>query len=220
MAEEKKITGKDKFSKKMSAIFERVGKLSRLQRLLICFVVFVLIGGGYYYFIFMPEHKKLQQVTKTFETQSKKLQMVKRQASDLKEWETKMQAVEHEFYLATRALPDKKELPSLLREVSVAGSNAGLTFMLFQPNPAVNKEFYKEIPLSLKVEGNFLQIADFFYQVSRLNRIVNIKDISMRRNKTAQGIIEMGCNAVTYMFVEDAGEEPESDKKKKKGKKG
>ncbi len=220
MAEEKKITGKDKFSKKMSAFFERVGKLSRLQRVLICLVTFALIGGGYYYFIFMPEHKKLQQVTKTFETQSKKLQMVKRQASDLKEWETKMQAVEQEFYLATRALPDKKELPSLLKEVSVAGSNAGLTFMLFQPNPAVNKEFYKEIPLSMKVEGNFLQIADFFYQVSRLNRIVNIKDISMRRNKAAPGIIDMGCNAVTYMFVEDAEQEPKSDKKKKKGKRG
>ena len=220
MAEEKETTGKDRFSKKLSAIFERVGKLSRLQRLLICLVTFALMGGGYYYFIFMPEHNKLQQVTKTFEAQSKKLQMVKRQASDLKEWETKMQAVEQEFYLATRALPDKKELPSLLKEVSVAGSNAGLTFMLFQPNPPVNKEFYKEIPLSMKVEGNFLQIADFFFQVSRLNRIVNIKNISLRRSKTGQGTIDMGCNAVTYMFVEDAEQEPTSDKKKKKGKRG
>ena len=107
MAEEKKITGKEKFSKKISALFERVGKLSRVQRLLICLVTFVLVGGGYYYFIFMPEHKKLQQVTKTFETQSKKLQKVKRQAKDLKKWETKMAEVEQAFYLATRALPDK-----------------------------------------------------------------------------------------------------------------
>lgn len=220
MAEEKKITGKEKFSKKISALFERVGKLSRVQRLLICLVTFVLVGGGYYYFIFMPEHKKLQQVTKTFETQSKKLQKVKRQAKDLKKWETKMAEVEEEFYLATRALPDKKELPSLLKEVSVAGSNAGLTFLLFQPNSSVNKEFYKEIPLSMKVEGNYLQIADFFYQVSRLNRIVNIKNISMRRAKTAPGIINMGCNAVTYMFLEDAEQGPKADKKKKKGKRG
>ena len=220
MAEEKKVTVKDRFSKKMSAVFERVGKLSRLQRLFICLVTIALIGGGYYYFFFMPEHTKLQQVTKIFEAQSKKLQMVKRQASGLKEWETRMQAVEQEFYLATRALPDKKELPSLLKEVSVAGSNAGLTFMLFQPNPPVNKEFYTEIPLSMKVEGTFLQIADFFFQVSRLNRIVNIQNISMRRNKTGQGTIDMGCNAVTYMFVEGAEQGSESNKKKKKGKRG
>ncbi len=219
MAEKTKNSGTHKIKKQIAAGFERVGKLSRLQRFLICLLTVAVIGGTYYYFIFMPEHKKLQQVTKILETQSRKLQVVKRQASDLKKWETKMQEVEQAFYVATRALPDKKELPTLLTEVSVAGSDAGLTFLLFQPNPAVNKEFYMEIPLSMKVEGTYLQMADFFYQVSRLNRIVNINKISMKKNKTLSGIIDMSCNAVTYMFVEDT-QESKPDKKKKKGRKG
>jgi type IV pilus assembly protein PilO len=220
MAEETKNSRAHKIKKQMAAGFERVGKLTRLQRFLICLLTFAVIGGTYYYFIFMPEHKKLQQVTKTLETRSRKLQVVKRQASGLKKWETKMQEVEQEFYVATRALPDKKELPTLLTEVSVAGSNAGLTFMLFQPNPAVNKEFYMEIPLAMKVEGTYLQIADFFFQVSRLNRIVNINKISMKKNKSLSGVINMSCNAVTYMFVEEPAREPKSGKKKKNGRKG
>ncbi len=219
MAEEKKITGSDKIKTQTGKVFERVGRLSRLQRLLICLVTFAVIGGGYYYFVFMPEHRKLQQVTKVLQAQSSKLDVVKRQASDLEKWEAKMAEVEQAFYIATRALPDKKEVPSLLTEISVAGSNAGLTFLLFQPESAVNKEFYNEIPLSMKVEGNYLQIADFFFQVSRLNRIVNMKNISMRKNKTAPGVIDMACSAVTYMFVE-AVQEQKTDKKKQKGKKG
>jgi type IV pilus assembly protein PilO len=126
-----------------------------------------------------------------------------------------MTRLEEAFYLATRALPDKKEIPSLLKSVSRAGSSAGLNFVLFQPEPEVNRDFYREIPLSMKVEGNYHQIADFFFQVSRLNRIVNIRNISLRRNKAASGVIDMDCSAVTYMFVE-IDQNAKQNKKKKK----
>lgn len=201
---------------KLAVFFERVGKLNRRHRLFICLGTLVLIGGGFYYFVFMPRHAQLQQAVQTLETQTNQLNVVKRQARSLKEWETKMAQVEEAFYIATRALPDTKEVPSLLTSVSKAGSSAGLNILLFQPDPEVNREFYKEIPLSMKVEGGFHQIADFFFQVSRLNRIVNIKNINMRRNKSASGTIDMSCNAVTYMFVE-AGPDTQQDKKKKKG---
>ncbi len=127
----------------------------------------------------------------------------------------KMAQVEEAFYIATRALPDKKEIPSLLKSVSRAGSRAGLNFVLFQPDPEVSRDFYREIPLSMKVEGNFHQIADFFYQVSRLNRIVNIRNIALRRNKSAAGVIDMDCRAVTYMFVESDQSAKQPQKKKK-----
>jgi len=176
----------------------------------------VLVGGAYYYFFFMPRQGRLMDVSQTLEARNNKLITVKRQARSLKEWETKMARVEEAFYIATRALPDKKEIPSLLKSVSRAGSSAGLNFVLFQPDPEVARDFYKEIPLSMKVEGNYLQVADFFFQVSRLNRIVNIRNIALRRNKSAAGVIEMDCKAVTYMFVE-ADQNASQPKKKKKG---
>jgi type IV pilus assembly protein PilO len=218
MAEEKKAdsTRGDLIKQKLAVFFERVGKLSRLHRLFICLGTLVLIGGGFYYFVFMPKHAQLQQIEQTLDTQTNKLNIVKRQARSLNEWENKMARVEEAFYIATRELPDKKEVPSLLKSVSKAGSSAGLSILLFQPDPEANKEFYREIPLSMKVEGSFHQIADFFFQVSRLNRIVNIKNINMRRNKSASGTIDMSFNAVTYMFVE-ADPDTQQGKKKKKG---
>jgi type IV pilus assembly protein PilO len=217
MAEEKKKWRPDfRIRQKTAAFFDRVGKLSRRHRLFICLGTLALLGGAYYYFFFMPKQALWQEVSQTLEARNNKLITVKRQARALKEWEAKMARVEEAFYIATRALPDKKEIPSLLKSVSRAGSSAGLNFVLFQPDPEITRDFYKEIPLSLKVEGNYLQIADFFFQVSRLNRIVNIKNIILRRNKSASGVIDMDCKAVTYMFVE-ADQNAKPNKKKKKG---
>jgi type IV pilus assembly protein PilO len=217
MAEEKtKEKPGSLIRQKTAVFFDRVGKLSRRNRLFICLAALVLVGGAYYYFFFMPRQGRLMDVSQTLEARNNNLITVKRQARSLKEWETKMARVEEAFYIATRALPDKKEIPSLLKSVSRAGSSAGLNFVLFQPDPEVARDFYKEIPLSMKVEGNYLQVADFFFQVSRLNRIVNIRNIALRRNKSAAGVIEMDCKAVTYMFVE-ADQNASQPKKKKKG---
>jgi type IV pilus assembly protein PilO len=217
MAEKKKGQKQtSRFRQKMAVFFDRVGKLSRRQRLYICLGTLGLIGGAYYYFFFMPKQAHLQQVTQTLDARTNRLIVVKRHARNFKEWEDKMARVEKDFYLATRALPDNKEIPSLLKSVSRAGSSAGLNFVLFQPDPEISRDFYKEIPLSMKMEGTYHQIADFFYQVSRLNRVVNIRNIALRRNKSASGVIDMTCNAATYMFVE-ADQNAKQNPKKKKG---
>ncbi len=215
-AEKTKVKPGAMIKQKAALFFDRVGKLNRRNRLSICLAALVLVGGAYYYFFFMPRQARLQEVSLTLDARNNKLITVKRQARSLKEWETKMARVEEAFYFATRALPDKKEIPSLLKSVSRAGSSAGLNIVLFQPDPEVNRDFYKEIPLSMKMEGNYLQIAEFFFQVSRLNRIVNIRNIALRRNKSDSGVIDMDCKAVTYMFVE-ADQNAEQTKKKNKG---
>jgi type IV pilus assembly protein PilO len=217
MAEEKDIKKPESpIRQKTAAFFDRVGKMSRRQRLLICLCTLVLISGAYFYFFFMPKQAQWDEVSQALETRTVTLNVFKQKARSLKEWEEKKARAEEAFYIATRALPDKKEIPSLLKSVSRAGSSAGLNFVLFQPDPEVNRDFYREIPLSMKVEGTYHQIADFFFQVSQLNRIVNIKNIFLKRNKSASGVIDMTCNAVTYMFVE-TDQQAKQNKKKKKG---
>ena len=121
------------------------------------------------------------------------------------------------FHEAMKALPDKREIPSLLTGVSRAGSNAGLSFHLFQPENEISKQFYNEIPVSIKVEGSYHQIADFFFQVLHLNRIVTIDDVDVKIKQNGQSL-EMSCRAVTYMFVEKQalqGQDQKNSQKKK-----
>jgi len=211
--EESKIKGK------ITSFFEKVGELSKVQRLIICIVTIAVLGGSYYYFIFLPKNNELKVARADYKTQITKLKTFKVKAKALKEYEAKMAKVQGNFDVAMKALPEKKELPSLLRGVSKAGSNAGLVFLLFQPAPVVNKEFYKIIPLSMKVEGDFYQVADFFSRVAVLNRIVNIKDMSMSVDKDNPELIQMDCSAVTYMFSEQKEGNTNGKKKKNRRKK-
>ena len=217
MAQETEKNKQDEIKEKIALFFAKVGELTRVQRLLICVLTIALMGGSYYYFIFNPKNEVLKTLRTKHKTQVAKLATFKRKAKELKKYEAKMAKVQESFDIAMGALPEKKELPSLLRGVSNAGSRAGLVFLLFQPAPVVDKEFYKEIPLSMNVEGRYHQIADFFFRVASLNRIVNINNVSMAADKKGGGLIQMKCSAVTYMFAEQKDKKKSSKKKHKKG---
>ena len=211
--------GKNKLNsikEKLTVFFEKVGALTKVQRLLICFVTFAAIGGAYYYFVFMPKHDELKKVKKNYQSQLNVLSTYKRRAAEIVKYEKLMAEAQEEFNRAMEVLPDKRELPSLLTGISKAGSDAGLEFYLFQPGNEINKEFYKEIPASIKVEGRYHQITDFFFQIIRLNRIVNINNVDVKSKKGGK-ILAMSCTAVTYMFVEK--KEPVDKNKRKRKKK-
>jgi type IV pilus assembly protein PilO len=210
--ENKKIA---ELKEKLSLFYDKVGALTKVQRVALCIVTFALIGGAYYYFILMPRQETLKQVKQTLESQKKKLAIFKQQASQLAKYEKMMAAAQAEFNQAMQALPDKRELPSLLTGISRAGGDAGLLFHLFKPEAEIKKEFFKEIPVSIKVEGRYHQLTDFFYQIIRLNRIVNIHNVTAKMTKSGQKL-EMNCRAVTYMFVEKDESENKQEKRKKK----
>ncbi len=207
----------DPVKEKLAPVFEKVGTLTRVQRLLICLITFALIGGSYYYFIYMPKSKELAQVRTTYDSQKNKLASYKKEAGKLLYWEQKMADTQEKFNQAMKTLPNKRELPSLLTSISRSGSNAGLAIHLFKPDTEQNKTFYKEIPVSIKVEGRYHQVTDFFYQIVNLNRIVNINNVSVKSKKGGK-MLEMTCKAVTYMFIEQPKEEPGRNKRNRKKK--
>jgi type IV pilus assembly protein PilO len=202
---------------KLGVFFEKVGALTKVQRLLVCLVTFAVIGGSYYYFIFMPKNDELTKLKKTHKTKVATLAKYKKQASEILKYEKLMAQTQDKFNEAMNALPDKRELPSLLTGISRAGSEAGLSFHLFKPDKEITREFFKEIPVSIKVQGRYHQITDFFYQITHLNRIVNINNVSVKGGKDGK-ILSMSCKAVTYMFVEKKVEPVAKSKRKKRKK--
>ena len=114
-----------------------------------------------------------------------------------------------------KSLPEKEEISSLLTGVSQSGQQSGLDFLLFQPQADVNKNFYAEIPVSIRVRGGYHNVAQFFDKVANLSRIVNIRNIQISRDKT--GALTTSCEAVTYKFIESTPEsDAPNDKKLKK----
>lgn len=201
---------------KISTLFfetiEKIGKLSKLYRALLCLGIFALLIGPFVYFSFMPKISTIDTLKKENETLETRLTRAQAKAKQLKYYEEKLKDAEMEFKVVMKKLPEKKEIPSLLSSVSQSGRDAGLEFILFQPLPERNKEFYAEIPVSIKVSGNYHNVALFFDKVARLSRIVNIEDINMTALKGSSSL-ETSCTAVTYRFVEA---KPKAETKPKK----
>ncbi len=200
MKQERKQSFFNKFLIKTAPFFEKVGSLSKLKRVLICIITIAVIFSAYVYFIYMPKKQDLTRLNKEYAAQKQKLNTYRKMASNLAKYEKKMADFQIRFNLAVMALPDKKEIPSLLKAVSKAGIDSGLVFTLFKPKNEVAKGFYAEIPVEIKIIGGYHQLAHFFDQVSRLYRVVTIRNINIKGKKNSKDL-DVSCTAVTYKFV-------------------
>jgi len=191
----------------LDPLFDKVGQLTRRQRLLICIGVVLLLVGGFFYFMYLPKIKQIDTLGKQKTSLQTQLATAKRKAAQLEEYRAKKKTAEEDFMIAKAVLPETKEIPSLLTNISQAGQDAGLDFLLWQPKSEVVKDFYAEIPVDIKVTGSYHNVATFFDNVSRLFRIVNIGDISMKSGSDGS-TLNTTCTAVTYKFVETQVEQP------------
>jgi type IV pilus assembly protein PilO len=202
-------------AKSIEPFFEKVEKLSRIQRVAISVALFVLLAGGFIYFLYLPKHEQIKQLNTKLEKLEKKLKTAKRNAKDLKQFQAKMKEAEAQFQMALKKLPEKEEIPSLLSSISNSGQQVGLEFLLFEPKAEKKKEFYAEIPVAMNIKGDYHNLALFFDQVARLSRIVNIQNIKITaaKGKNTRDL-NTKCMAVTYKFIDAS-----ANKKKKKKKK-
>ncbi|MFP4444691.1 MAG: type 4a pilus biogenesis protein PilO [Desulfosudaceae bacterium] len=195
--------GFEKYSDKMQPLFEAVGKLTMVQRVIISAVALALLIAGFFLFSFKPQMSEIKKLENNIKTTEKQLVEAKKKAAQLdglqKEWESK----QAKFAEVMNALPDKKEIPSLLEEISAAGKSSGLDFQSFTPKEEVTRDFYAEIPVSIQVNGSYDRIQLFFQKVAGMSRVVSIEDIKMTTGKDEKEMINTSCTAVTYRFLSE-----------------
>jgi len=198
--------------------FEKISKLSQLQRALISGGIFLLFIGTFVYFLYYPKIKDISKLKDNLKKLEKELKSAKKDAKDLKKYKKRMKQAESRFKLVMKSLPEKEEIPSLLSNVSLSGQDAGLEFVLFQPKKEIKRDFYAEIPVAIKITGRFHNVALFFDKVARLPRVVNIRNITMTPGKGGDKL-STGCTAVTYKFIDKPKKKKKSKKKKPRKKK-
>jgi type IV pilus assembly protein PilO len=200
--------------------FDRIVKLSTSKKVLILTALVAVILGLYFYLIYIPKSEVLTQKTAEMgklETQVRELRII---AANVKRFQAEAAKLREELQFAITQLPTSREIPALLANISNLGKDSGLEFLLFRPAPEVNRDFYAEIPVEIKVRGGYHDVALFFEKVGKLPRIVNINGVSMDDPKEAQGKWEIitGCTATTFKFIEkdaaEAAKEKEKDAKK------
>ena len=200
-----------------TAFFEQVEKIKMPVRIGIFCGTILLLVGAFVYFLYLP---KLEEINKTEEEIAQlemKLNQAKVRAKRLDALEKEHAQVNAQYTEALKLLPDSKEIPSLLTTLSRLGSEASLDIRHVKLQQDRPKDFYMEIPVSLEVSGPYHNVAVFFDKVGRMERIVNILNVSMRPIQAGSTELITTCDAVTYRFKGETDvTETETKKKKKK----
>jgi type IV pilus assembly protein PilO len=127
-----------------------------------------------------------------------------------------MEEIQQSFGDMLRLLPNKTEVAGLIVDVSQTGLAAGLEFELFQPQAEKPSEFYAELPINIKVTGDYHQFGEFISGISALPRIVTTHNVKITKAKAAKGkgavaaagSLEMSAIAKTYRALEEEEEAP------------
>ena len=126
----------------------------------------------------------------------------RKQAVDLDAYRKQLDDIEKSFGTLLKQLPSKSEMEALLTDINQAGLGRGLQFELFRPaaNETIS-EFYAELPITVRVTGNYHDMGSFASDISRLSRIVLLNDIAM--TQSASGVLSMDAVAKTYRYLDE-----------------
>ena len=111
-----------------------------------------------------------------------------------------------ELKRAEARLPDQREIADLLSNVAASGRAAGLEITLFRQKPEVLHDFYAEVPVEMQMRGTYHDVALFLDSVKRLDRIVNVSNITLAKPRVAGDVVALdaSCIATTFRFLDEA----------------
>ena len=160
------------------------------QFILVAIVFVVILVGAYYYDtnaqmgVLASEESKENELKEVFERKQKK-------AANLNALKEQMKEMQ----------PNKTEVAGLIVDISQTGLAAGLEFDLFQPQKEQQAEFYSELPINIRVRGNYHQLGEFVSGIAALPRIVTTHNINIEKGD--RNMLSMSAIAKTYRAIEE-----------------
>ena len=198
---------------------KKIGSWPAGPKIGVLVLAFLLILGAGYWFDWKDqiaqidaEKAKEQELKKTFTAK-------KTEALDLPLYRKQLEDIEKQFGALLKQLPGKSEIDALLTDINQAGLGRGLQFELFKPAAQETvRDFYAELPISIRITGNYHDIGAFASDVGKLSRIVTLNDISLTSSKGDTLIMDATAKTFRYLDDEEIAAQRKAAKDKKGGK--
>lgn len=124
----------------------------------------------------------------------------KKLAVNLDIYLAQLREVEQSISVLLKQLPNRNEMDALLTDINQAGLGRGLQFELFKPSNERVADFYAELPINIKVSGNYHDFGAFASDVSQLSRIVTLDDVAIGQTTTG---LSLEAIARTYRYLDE-----------------
>lgn len=188
----------------MPPFIENILERPLSQRLAILVGVAALIGVLFWLWLYGPQFEELGKQQEKLTELQVKIAGEHRLAMNLDKFRKEVKELDVKLKYALQQLPDQKEIPELLTQISNLATDSGLQEGLFKTKPESSREFYAEVPISINVAGSYHQVATFFDDISQASRIINISDVSMTEPKMNENapVLKVACTATTFRYID------------------
>ncbi|MFH1679175.1 MAG: type 4a pilus biogenesis protein PilO [Candidatus Eisenbacteria bacterium] len=158
---------------------------------IIAFAAVLFFGLNYLFFLtsylpffYMPKKTAIDEKKRRYEQLALRVEEARRATANLPRLEAELEELHARWEVAMSHLPEKKEIASLLRRVTLSGERAGVRFLLFEPQEVFSHGIYDEHPVRVRVEGGYHGVGSFLGNLVNLDRIVRVSGISMKSHRT------------------------------------
>ena len=184
--------------------FSNIGDWPIVVKVILVLILCGAVGTGWYFFNIEQQYQSLERAEKVEQDLRQDFEIKQAKAANLEAYRAQLVEMEESFGAMLRQLPNRTEVADLLVDVSQTGLAAGLEFELFQPQAEVPKDFYAELPIKIRVIGQYHEFGEFVSGLAALPRIVTIHDVQIAPR---QGYTELVLEATarTYRYLDEAG---------------
>jgi type IV pilus assembly protein PilO len=178
--------------------FENVGSWPALYRVVFIAIVCVILSGAFFYYVTNPQLDKLEKVKQQEVTLKKDFKTKAALSSNLEAYRDQMVEINIILDGLINKLPSKKEVASLLDDISFIGANNGLQFKSINWGVVKEQELSTEVPISIQVVGTYQELGKFAADIAALPRIVILDNIKLSKGKDE--ILTLNVIAKTYRY--------------------
>ncbi len=187
--------------------FNDIGRWPFLFRALFVVLFLVIaVGAGFYFLVYKEQMPRLEKAQAEEVELRNRFELKQRKAANFDAYKIQLAEIESSFGTMLRQLPGKTEIPNLLVDISQTGLAAGLQEELFQPMNELQKDFYAEKPIKIRLKGDYHEFGRFVSDIAALPRIVTLHDIEIapqRGEEDSTDSLVLNVTAKTYRYLDE-----------------
>jgi len=165
-------------------------------------IIFILVQVAFFFLLWSDQKDQIEKGQQDVAKQKETFLEKKKLAVNLEAYKQQRAEIEQAFGALLKQLPNKSEMDALLIDINQAGLGRGLAFELFKPASTENfTEFYAELPVNIKVTGNYHDLGAFASDVAKMPRIVLLTDLKI--DPPRDGVLSMEAVAKTYRYLDE-----------------
>lgn len=175
--------------------------------IVVALALVILIAG--YFGVIKDKRTQLEQRERVEDQLKNEFRIKQQRAVNLPAYRQQLEEMDDMLAELLRQLPSRTEMPNLLNDISQTALGAGIENELFEPSAEVQRDFFAELPIRIRMVGTYHQFGEFVSEVAALPRVVvlTIRDISLQPVPGPGGRLRMDGTISTYRYLEE-GERP------------